>query len=359
MSDRVLITGGAGFIGCRLAVRLLQAGAHVVVADNLHPQIHRGGALPTDLPAAAQFVPFDVSTSSSWGALLQLARPNKIVHLAAETGTGQSLTAAGRHAAVNVLGCAELTDALAQAKLQPEMVVVASSRAIYGDGAWRDSAEQIFYPGGRSAAQLQAQQWDHLGADGAAATPLAHVAGRTEPRPISVYGATKLAQEHMLQAWCTAFATPLRILRLQNVYGPGQALHNPYTGVLSLFARLALQHQTIEVFEDGHIGRDFVYIDDVVASLQLALQVPGRGIELCDIGSGAPTTILAVARLLAQRCEAPAPRLSGAYRHGDVRSAACSIRAAAALLGYRPAVSLEAGLQQLVGWVAAQPRQAA
>jgi dTDP-L-rhamnose 4-epimerase len=355
MGEKILITGGAGFIGCNLANQLQRAGGSVVVVDSLHPQVHPSGELPKEFPEGVCFHPFDVTDGGSWRALLQLTRPTTVVHLAAETGTGQSLTQASRHARVNVLGTAQLTDALSQTGIKPH-IVLASSRAIYGDGAWRDTEERLFYPEGRSQQQLEQKQWDHVGPNGLPAQPLAHRAGYTEPRPISVYGATKLTQEHLLAAWCTAFACPLSVLRLQNVYGPGQSLANPYTGVLSLFAQLALRKQPINVFEDGAIGRDFVYIGDVVNALQKAIaQRPASGVQTMDIGSGQKVTILEVAQFLARRCGAPAPRLTGTFRHGDVRSAACSIEAAKACLDYQPAVQVDLGLERLMRWVASQP----
>ncbi len=357
MMKRILITGGAGFIGRALATRLAQAGHTVFVADHLHPQVHPNGRLPDDFPQDVTFIPFDVTETGSWRALLGFAKADAIVHLAAETGTGQSLTAAARHARVNVLGTAQLTDALTQCAVRPSKIIIASSRAVYGDGAWQDSRGRMFYPGGRTAAQLAQKRWDHVGPDGLAAAPLPHRAGVTEARPVSVYGATKLTQELILQAWCDAFACQLTVLRLQNVYGPGQALRNAYTGILSLFAQRALKKLPIEVFEDGHMMRDFVFIDDVVQSMLLALESPLPGAHTFDIGSGECVSILAVAQILARMCEAPTPTVTGFCRHGDVRSASCSIEAASNALRYSPSVRIDQGLKSLLHWVAAQPPQ--
>jgi dTDP-L-rhamnose 4-epimerase len=270
-----------------------------------------------------------------------------IVHLAAETGTGQSLTEAHRHTDVNVSGLARLLDGLAAAGHTPRQFLLASSRAIYGDGAWRDREGRVFYPRGRARTDLEGGHFDVRAADGHAATALPHDASITRPNPISVYGATKLAQEHILAAWCDAFGSRLTILRLQNVYGPGQAVGNPYTGVLTLFARLARERRPLDIYEDGEIIRDFVHVDDVTAAMVAALSSSLEGVHTYDVGSGSPTTIAVVARLLAKRFEAPAPVISGKFRAGDVRAASCDIGAATRELGYLPLVSLEAGLETL------------
>jgi dTDP-L-rhamnose 4-epimerase len=173
----------------------------------------------------------------------------------------------------------------------------------------------------------------------------------TPARPTNVYAATKLAQEHLLQAWCGSFSVPLTVLRLQNVYGPGQSLTNSYTGVVSLFARMASEGLEIPVYEDGRIVRDFVFVDDVVSAFVASIERPPAQSRLLDIGSGAPTDLIDVARVVAEQRGAPPPRVTGQYRLGDVRAASCSIDAARAELGYEPQVSLEEGLARLLAWV--------
>jgi dTDP-L-rhamnose 4-epimerase len=350
---RVLITGGAGFIGCRLAGALLDRDDEVSVLDNLHPQVHRTRSIPPDLPSGARFGPGDVADAGAWAAILAATRPEVIVHLAAETGTGQSLTAPTRHANVNVLGTAALLEAIEHAERRPEHVLLASSRAVYGDGAWQTDDGRTFYPGQRTAARLDAAQWDYTHPDGSPARAVPSSADTTAPNPTNVYAATKLAQEHMLRSWCLARDVPLSILRLQNVYGPGQSVTNSYTGVLTFFARTALTGGAIEVYEDGEIIRDFVYVDDVVAAMRSALDRPAN--RTLDIGSGEPTTIGAVAALIASRCAAPAPLVTGAFRHGDVRAASCSIAAAGAEIGYVPATDLRAGIDAVLEWMPTSP----
>jgi dTDP-L-rhamnose 4-epimerase len=279
-----------------------------------------------------------------------MSRPEVVVHLAAETGTGQSLAEASRHGMVNVVGTTRMLDALYQLSERPEHIVLTSSRAVYGDGAWRDSQGVVTYPGTRAHEALTRARWDHHGADGEPLTAMPSVAGCTETHPTNIYAATKLAQEHMLSAWCAATGTKLSVLRLQNVYGPGQALGNAYTGVLTFFANQVATGEPIDVYEDGNIVRDFVFIADVAAALSAAIARPPVSSRLLDIGSGAACTILDVARMMARLGHGPEPQISGRFRDGDVRAASCSIERARAELGYTPHTSLDDGLRQLLDW---------
>lgn len=352
MPTTALISGGAGFIGSRLARALLVRDVEVFVMDALHPQVHTGSGRPADLPAGAHLLTGDVTQAGSYDAVLKLCRPDLVVHLAAETGTGQSLKEATRHGAVNVVGTTQLTDALVRADVLPEHIVLASSRAVYGEGAWKSRADgTVFYPPPRSAAQMSAGAWDPVAPDGSAADPVPSRAGKTEARPTNVYAATKLAQEHLLGAWTSAMGNALSVLRLQNVYGPGQAVGNPYTGVVTFFARTARERETLDVYEDGRIYRDFVFVDDVVAALVAAIDRPPATPRTVDIGSGSRATIHDVAELVASLAGAPPPKVTGHYRDGDVRAAMCDIDAAASALGWAPSVELREGLSALLGWM--------
>lgn len=353
MSTSVLITGGAGFIGSALAHRLVAAGYDVGVLDVLHPQVHTGHRT-IDLPASARLFTGDVTHAPDWDAVLRLFQPAQVVHLAAETGTAQSLTESTRHGSVNVVGTAQLLDALSRSAVVPEQFVLASSRAVYGEGAWQ-CGDDIFYPEPRSHAQLVAGSWDPAGPTGEPAVPLPSRAGRTEPRPTSIYAATKLAQEHILAAWASAHDTRLTVLRLQNVYGPGQSLSNPYTGIVSLFAQLGRQQRPMEVYEDGKIVRDFVFIDDVIDALTAAIRDPAIGPRCLDIGSGVATTIHELAGRIAAICDAPEPTVVSKFRDGDVRAAGCTIDAAKSTLAWQPKWGLEDGLRALLKWIDGQP----
>ncbi len=353
LSSSVLITGGAGFIGSALARRLVDAGYDVAVMDVLHPQVH-GDHAAIDLPPSVRLFTGDVTHAPDWDAVLRLCQPGQIVHLAAETGTAQSLSEATRHGAVNVVGTTQLLDALSRCAHVPEQLVLASSRAVYGEGAWRYGS-QIFYPQPRSHAQLVVGIWDPQGPTDDPAIPLPSCASRTEPRPTNIYAATKLAQEHIMAAWTAAHDAKLSVLRLQNVYGPGQSLTNSYTGIVALFARLAREQHTLEVYEDGEIVRDFVYIDDVVDALFAAIERPAAQARCVDIGSGIPTTIHELARKIAAICAAPEPTIVAKFRDGDVRAAQCDIGPATQELDWQPKWTLADGLGALLEWISGQP----
>jgi dTDP-L-rhamnose 4-epimerase len=352
MTD-VLLTGGAGFIGCRLAARLLSDGARVRVVDNLHPQVHPDQTRPADLPDAAELVVGDVTEPDTWDAVFDGFTPDTVVHLAAETGTGQSFDQSSRHGLVNVVGTTRLLDALLHRDIPPAHLVLPSSRAIYGEGAWRAADGSLTYVGVRSKADFEAQAWDPVAADGGRLEPVPASAGRTEPRPTSVYGATKLAQEHICEAWVSGTGTRLSIFRLQNVYGAGQSLSNPYTGIVSLFCRVGLAKDTINLYEDGAVVRDFVHVDDVVGALAAGIAQPPDQPRVLDVGSGAAVTIAELAALITQITGAPDAEVSGMWRVGDVRAASCDPGPLQAALGVTAEVSLDAGIRDLLAWIEA------
>ena len=344
---RILVTGGAGFIGCSLSQRLAAECSRYVVLDNLHEQVHQTRQRPERLAAAAELIVGDVTDAAVLDRVLLDLSPDVIVHLAAETGTAQSLSEATRHANVNVVGTTQLIDALTRAAQHAPHFVLCSSRAIYGEGEWERPDRSRFYPGPRTHAQLAAGQWDFPGA-----TPIPSEATVTNPAPTSVYGGTKLAQEHILSAWCSSNDAQLSILRLQNVYGPGQSLTNSYTGIVALFSQLARAGKTIPVYEDGRITRDFVYIDDVADAIVAAVH-HGSSL-LVDIGSGLSTTVLELASEIALQRGAPEPSVNGMFRDGDVRHAACVVLRASEVLGWRPKWNLQDGLRALQEWIDGQ-----
>jgi dTDP-L-rhamnose 4-epimerase len=315
-----------------------------------------GETTAIDLPPSVRLFTGDVTHAPDCDAVLRLFRPSQVVHLAAETGTAQSLSEATRHGSVNVVGTTQLLDALSRCAHVPDQLVIASSRAVYGEGAWQYGGSQIFYPQPRSHARLLAGIWDPQGPTDDPAVPLPSCAGRTEPRPTNIYAATKLAQEHILAAWTAAHDTNLSVLRLQNVYGPGQSLTNSYTGIVALFARLARQQQALEVYEDGRIVRDFIYIDDVVEALFNAIERPATKARCVDIGSGIPTTIHELAQTIAAICNAPEPFVVAKFRDGDVRAARCDIEAAKKELDWRPKWALKNGLRALLDWIGEHPK---
>ena len=348
-SDICLVTGGAGFIGCAMSKALTEQFRRVVAVDSLHPQIHATRVRPAALHSDVELIVGDITDAEAWAKILTDVRPDVVVHLAAETGTGQSLTESNRHGTTNVCGTTTMLDALNKASITPRRFVLSSSRAVYGEGAWWVEGGEPFYPHSRTREMLSNGIWDFP-----ASSSLPCSAQTTWPQPCSVYGATKLAQEHILAAWCTAFGSEVSVLRLQNVYGPGQSLTNSYTGIVSLFCRLARKRLEIPVYEDGAMLRDFVLIDDVASALVAASRGPCLTHPL-DIGTGQARAIGDVARMVSDWYGAPPPRVTGQYRYGDVRHAACDISASlACLLGWRPKFALDEGLPLLISWIEMQ-----
>jgi dTDP-L-rhamnose 4-epimerase len=346
----VLVTGGAGFIGCALSHALAGQSYHWVVLDSLHPQVHATAERPADLHPDAELVVGDVTSAADWDSLLASVKPDVIVHLAAETGTAQSLDEASRHALANVVGTTEMLDGLGRAGIVPGHILLSSSRAVYGEGAWEREDGSVFYPGQRSHDQLAASAWDFEGASSRSSS-----AQTTVPAPTSIYGATKLAQENILAAWGSSRGVPVSILRLQNVYGPGQSLINSYTGIVSLFSQLARDGKSIPLYEDGDITRDFVFITDIADAFAATITAgPQVSRPVLDIGSGVATTIRQLAEEIAAYYEAPAPHIVAKFRDGDVRHASCSIETSLGEIDWSPRVTLKQGLAALQVWIAGE-----
>jgi dTDP-L-rhamnose 4-epimerase len=342
-----LLTGGAGFIGCALTRRIADRFDRLIVVDALHPQVHVEPVRPKDLDSTAIFYHADITDPGVWHRILDRYSPDVVVHLAAETGTAQSLTEATRHAHVNVVGTTCMLDAFAKSGKIPSRIVLTSSRAVYGEGPWQHVKEgKTIYPAQRSKAQLERGEWDFP-----EMRPQPVEAGKTTPMPVSVYGATKLAQEHILMCWSVSFGVKAVILRLQNVYGPGQSLNNVYTGIVSLFVQLAREGKSIPIYEDGNIVRDLIFIDDVADVLTLACLADFPSEIPYDIGSGRSTKLLDLANMIATRYGSPLPIVSGKFQHGDVRHASCKLRRSTELLTWSPQWSLEQGLTALMAWV--------
>lgn len=346
-SRTCIVTGGAGFIGCAISSELVKMYDHVIVLDILNPQIHATATRPKLLAPNVELLIGSVCNATVWDNLLsKIDERFTLIHLAAETGTGQSLTCATLHTYTNVVGTSEMLDALVRNKKMPDQILLASSRAVYGEGAWKKKDGTIFYPGQRTDQQLKLAMWDFEDAQN-----LPMRAADVAPMPTSVYGATKLCQENLLSVWCKAMNVPYKILRFQNVYGPGQSLINSYTGIVSLFVRLSKAGNAIPLFEDGNIIRDFVFIEDVARAIILALQTSSAAGLTLDIGTGRRSTIGDVARIIALHYGAPTPYVSGQYRNGDVRHAYCDPQDASNILGFDAEISLKEGILRLCNWI--------
>jgi dTDP-L-rhamnose 4-epimerase len=247
-----------------------------------------------------------------------------------------------------------MLDAFSCRNIRPKHIVLSSSRAVYGEGAWRAINGDIFYPEGRTPAMLTAGEWDPVAPDGSTLTALRHNSNETQTRPISIYGATKLTQEHILKAWCAAHEVPLTILRFQNVYGPGQSPFNSYTGIVTIFHRQAATGEQIKVYEDGRIVRDFVFIDDATDALVASIANTPVVNRTIDVGTGVPVTIYQAACMIANLYNAPPPTITGQYRNGDVRSACCDPEPLRHALAVSARVPFTEGSRRVAQWLSEQ-----
>jgi dTDP-L-rhamnose 4-epimerase len=359
---KILITGGAGFIGSNLALRLVRDGHTVTVLDNLSPQIHgenpeTSSPLYASILGKVRFVRGSVCDADIWPVCLE--GQDAIVHLAAETGTGQSMYEIHRYAEVNVGGTARMLDWLANHKHQVRRLVVASSRAIYGEGKYAEDDGTIVFPDARRAADMEAGRFELLSERTGRPLKLLPTDEDSRIHPSSVYGITKQNQEQMVMTVCPAAGIEPVALRYQNVYGPGQSLKNPYTGILSIFSTRILNNNPINVFEDGKESRDFVFIDDVVEATRLALQADAAAGQVFGIGSGDATDVLTVANALVRCYGRNVPvEVSGAFRIGDIRHNYADLRKPRALLGFEPKVPFDAGIKAFAQWVQKQDVEA-
>ena len=357
--SRVLITGGAGFIGTHLAQALNAAGYKVHVLDTLSPQVHGPKA---DLPEILRTLPgisFQRGSVTDRAALIQaLDGVETVIHLAAETGTGQSMYEIARYTSTNVQGTAELMDILAtEPGHRVRRILLASSRSIYGEGAYiRPSDGVRMTPESRKAEALKARQWEPVCPTTGEALELAATHEDDRAAPASVYAATKLAQEDLVRISCDSLGIGHAILRLQNVYGEGQSLANPYTGILSIFSTRIRRGLDLPIFEDGQESRDFVHVSDVTAAFVAATRAEQPANATMNIGAGRNTSVLEVADALSRAFGMePNLRITGEFRLGDIRHNYADTSRARDILGHRPGVDLAEGLARFAAWVSDQP----
>jgi dTDP-L-rhamnose 4-epimerase len=356
-SPRVLITGGAGFIGSHLAVALAGP-CDVAIYDNLNPQSHRGN--PSNFArikaCGLQHFQEDIRDLSKLQHTLRAFDPEIIVHLAAETGTGQSFAQPAHYAEVNITGTANLIEAARTDAPNLRRVILGSSRAVYGEGAYVDALGCPTRAMMRNAADMARGDFKvrdmhrHI---------LRAVPTNSDclPEPVSIYAASKLMQEQLLTHAFWNSDIEVGILRLQNVYGPSQSLSNPYTGVLSIFAHQIRERVELNIYEDGRITRDFVYVEDVSDAFVQMVLAPRMPQDILDIGSGrGGAEILDIARRMLGLFgpQHAGFKITGAFRPGDIRHAVADIRAAESLLGWEPRTPLSHGLARLMRWSAQQ-----
>lgn len=353
-----MITGGAGFIGSRLALRLLKEGCSVTVLDNLSPQIH-GENPEIDSPlyrsilGKVNFIKGDIANRNDVETALENA--DAVIHFAAETGTGQSMYEIEKYNRVNVSGTALLLDVLVNKTHNVKKFVLASSRAVYGEGKYRNPDNETVYPENRTLTLMEQGFYEMTDDKGRSLTPVA-TDESSKLHPTSYYGLTKLQQEEMVKLVCSSVALPFVILRYQNVYGVGQSLLNPYTGILSIFSTQILSGKETNVFEDGLPSRDFINIEDTVEATFRSLKNDLANNEIMNVGTGKPTSVLSVAKMLAKMYgKQEKINVSGDFRIGDIRHNFADLSKMKRILNFEPTVSFDQGISDFTDWVLKQP----
>lgn len=358
---KVLITGGAGFIGSNIALKLIKKGYDVVVLDSLSEQIH--GAKPEEtsplyrsIKDKVKFIRGSVANRADW--VRALKDVDYVIHLAAETGTGQSMYEIEKYVGGNIGGTALLLDILANQPHHVKRVVVAESRAIYGEGKYICPKCGEVYPLARRDEDMAKGDFECKCPKCGSEVQLVATTEDSKIHPTSVYGITKQVQGQLVHLVCQSIGVESVSFRYQNVYGPGQSLSNPYTGILSIFSTRIKNGNGINIFEDGKETRDFVYIDDVADATILGLEVPEANGHVFNIGTGVATDVLMVAQTLCDKYGVQVPiTVSGNYRLGDIRHNFADISLARKILGFEPKWTFEKGIEQFTKWVNEQEVQ--
>jgi dTDP-L-rhamnose 4-epimerase len=353
----ILITGGAGFIGSNLALALVRKGYNVTVLDSLSPQIH--GEYPEEtsplylsIKGKVHFIKGTVTSRKDWKNALE--NQDVVVHFAAETGTGQSMYCIEKYTEVNIQGTSILLDILANRTHQVKKVVIASSRSIYGEGKYLNSELAAVYPKHRKEADMLLGDFE-VKYDGQSNLLLVGTDEESKAHPSSVYGITKQNQEQMIMTVCPTIGIAAVAFRYQNVYGPGQSLSNPYTGILSIFSTQIRNGNGIQIFEDGKESRDFVYIDDVVNATILGIENSAANGEIFNVGTGVATNVLTVAHTLIESYGIQVPvTITGRFRIGDIRHNYADMRKIERLLGFLPQIDFKEGIGKFTSWVLKQ-----
>lgn len=354
MIKNILITGGAGFIGSNLALKLLDKGYQVTVLDNLSPQIHGEDGTKSELflniKDKVNFIQGDVVNSEDWKRALK--GQDVVVHLAAETGTGQSMYEINKYIDVNVKGTSNLLDILTNEEHQVKKIVIAASRAIYGEGMYNCTEHGTVYPVARTEADMSKGDFEVKCPICNRDVEVMATTEETKIHPTSIYGITKQMQEDMCMVVGKSLNIPVVGYRYQNVYGPGQSLKNPYTGILSIFSTIIKNGNNINIFEDGKESRDFVFIDDIVDATILGIEKEEANYESFNVGTGVCTNVLEVATLLKEKYQSETDIvISGNYRLGDIRHNFADLTKIHEKLGFTPKVSFEEGISKFVDWV--------
>lgn len=350
----ILITGGAGFIGSTLALKLINRGYRVTVLDNLSPQIHGDNSpLYNSIKDKVRFIKGTVLSYDDWKKALE--GTEVVVHLAAETGTGQSMYEIEKYTDVNIKGTSILLDILANEKHSVQKMLIASSRAIYGEGKYECSSCGIVYPNERKNEDMAKGDFHIKCPKCCVNAKLLATDEESKIHPSSIYGITKQVQEQMFMLMGKSLNIPAVAFRYQNVYGAGQSLSNPYTGILSIFSTRIKNGNDINIFEDGKESRDFVYIDDVVDATILGIEKDEANNEVFNVGLGCAIDVNTVASTLVKAYESNSEiTISGNYRLGDIRDNYADLTKIKSKLGFDPKVSFDEGIRRFTNWVNSQ-----
>lgn len=350
----ILITGGAGFIGSNLALKLLKKGYTVSVLDNLTPQVHgenfESSYSYNQIKGKVTFIKGDVNNSDDLRNSIK--KNNIIIHLAAETGTGQSMYEIDKYVSTNINGTGKLLEILANEKHDVKKIIVASSRSVYGEGKFSCKEHGIVFPESRKEQNMSIGDFEVKCPECNNEVLMLPTDEDSKLHPTSVYGFTKQAQEQMCMIVGKSIGVPVLVYRFQNVYGPGQSLKNPYTGILSIFSTRIKNKREITIFEDGQETRDFVYIDDVTDAVILGVENNDLKYEVFNVGSGEKISVLRVAHALRDSYGINVPiKITGNYRLGDIRHNLGDLTKIRELLGYEPKIKFEQGISMFINWV--------
>jgi len=350
MGERVLITGGAGFIGSHLARQLLNRGFEVTILDNFSPQIHgQNRDLPRDLAGSVRLIRGDIRDPRT--CELALEQQKVVVHLAAETGTGQSMYQVRHYSEVNISGTATMMELLLSGRYPVQNLVVASSRAVYGEGAALCPEHGQVFPHARTQQSMEAGCFEPTCPFCGSTTAMLPTPEEAPFGPMSFYGLTKQVQEQMVLMYAETLGINGFALRYQNVYGPGQSLKNPYTGILAIFSSRARAHEPIYIFEDGKESRDFVYVDDVVEATMRCIEAPVQKPITLNVGTGTAVSVVDVVRHVTSFfSSSSAVSITGAFRKGDIRHNCANVDRLQATLGFVPQRQFGDGVLKFLAW---------
>ncbi|MFC0875452.1 NAD-dependent epimerase/dehydratase family protein [Saccharicrinis sp. FJH2] len=353
MNNKVLITGGAGFIGSYLTNLLYENGYEIIIIDKLLTQIHgkdpQNSYLLNSVKGKAILYQEDISNSNSLSEIVKSV--DYIVHLAAETGTGQSMYELASYVNTNSLGTATLLETVVKTPNNIKKFILASSRAVYGEGKYKCQTHGIVYPKDRNIKDLKKEDFECKCPICEKSLQLMATTEDSLLYPKSIYGITKLNQEQLVESCCSSLNIPYTIFRFQNVYGKGQSLKNPYTGILAIFSNLLQNNEEINIFEDGSESRDFIHVKDIVDAIFLDIQSPIKN-QIYNVGRGISTSVIEIVDILITLFGTNnTSKITGAFRVGDIRHNKADISKISANLGFNPKITLEHGINEFVEWI--------